>query len=405
MKPQSFSAPALAFAAGLTVLLPCQAEEPAAEWFGGDTSWTEWSRATGDWAGLRTRLEDRGVSLAGSYVHDWSAPLSGGLSRHGAARGLLDVNLTLETEPLIGLPGGQFFAQFLHHHGRDGSLDVGDLQAFSNIDADPFSKTYELWYQQELFDGKLRVKVGQVDANTEFAYVDAGGDLIHSSAGFTPTLWGFPTYTDPELSVNMFIHPTERLYFGAAVYGSTLDDGLDTGHPFWIGEAGVTWETLGQLGAGRFAAGLWHHSGDVDRLDGGLEQGTTGFYLLAEQRVWSENPDAADDLQGVDGFLQFGASDGAVNEFERHVGGGLRWIGPVPSRDADTLNLGANWVGLSDDPSAGFTADEWSVELNYVFQLTPFFRLAPDLQWIGNPGGDATADLAFVATLRAALDF
>jgi carbohydrate-selective porin OprB len=31
--------------------------------------------------------------------------------------------------------------------------------------------------------------------------------------------------------------------------------------------------------------------------------------------------------------------------------------------------------------------------------------VVPDFQWIGNPGGDATRDAAFVATLRMIVDF
>jgi porin len=372
--------------------------EPAPRWF-------ERTTATGDWAGGRPWLEEHGVAFAGSYSVDGSVPLTGGLTRRGAARGLLDLELALDTEPLVGLHGGSLAARFLHHHGRNGSDDVGDLQAFSNIDGDPFSKLYELWYQQEIFGGKLRVKAGQVDANTEFAVVDTGADLLSSSAGFSPTILGFPTYPDPRLAVNVFIHPTEHLYLGGGIYGSSLEQSFDFAHPFWIGEIGFAWDRTGGLADGRVALGIWHDTAPTDRFDGTTQSGTRGFYVVAEQRLWTENPDADVHPQGIDGFLQYGRANGSVSPFTHHVGVGLRGTGLVPSRHYDTLNVGANWTRRSEDPAAGFTANEWSVEINYAARITPFFRLVPDLQWIGHPGGDASRSGALVATLRTVVVF
>lgn len=397
---------------------PVLAEEPRAsvpaeesrnahstEPFAPAPDWVDRTTATGDWFGARPWLEERGVAFTGSYTFDGSVPITGGLSRRGAARGLLDLELGLDTEPLLDLSGGSFAARFLHFHGRNGSDDVGDLQAYSNIDGDPFSKLYELWYQQEVLDGKLRVKAGQVDANTEFAAADAGADLLNSSAGLTPTILSIPTYPDPRLGVGVFVHPTEHLHLGGGVYGSSLQQPFDFAHPFWIGEIGVSWDRAEGFADGRVAVGVWHDTAPIDRFDGATQPGTSGFYVVAEQVLWTENPDADVHPQGIDGFLQFGRANGSVGPFAHHVGIGLRGTGLLPSRDFDTVSVGANWTRASRDPSAGFTANEWSVEINYAAQITPFFRLVPDLQWIGHPGGDAGRSGALVATLRAIVVF
>ena len=66
------------------------------------------------------------------------------------------------------------------------------IQAFVNNDADDFTALYELWYEQYLFDDVVRVKIGKLDANSEFAYVEHGGEFIHSSPGVSPSILSFP---------------------------------------------------------------------------------------------------------------------------------------------------------------------------------------------------------------------
>ena len=166
-------------------------EEPAvSEWFGGDP-WPTWSRATGDWAGARTSLEASGVSINGSLILDWSSILDGGIQQRSATRHLLDVNVNVDLETILGIDGATFFADFYSQAGPNGSQDAGDIQGFSNIDLDgDVDQLAELWYEQWLFDDHVRIKLGKVDANSEFAFVDTAGSFINSSAGVSPTVLG-----------------------------------------------------------------------------------------------------------------------------------------------------------------------------------------------------------------------
>ncbi len=385
---------------------PRTAEAPEAEevkpkeWFG-ETPWLEWSRVTGNWGGLRDALENGGATIAGTYTLDWSGPVSGGINRKDTARGLLDVNLTIDTEKL-GLSGGTIFAQYLFRHGRNGSDDVGDLQAFSNIDEQRLSREHELWYEQKFWNDKFRAKVGQVDANAEFAFVEAAGEFINSSAGFSPSIATFPTYPDPALSANLFIYPVENVYIGGGVYGDTIKD---TGHrgwnePFWIGEIGATIPICDGLGDLRVAAGAYYDTGRHDRFDGGTQDKANGFYFLAENQVWRENPDDKEDAQGVSVFGQFGISDDKVSEVKQHIGLGVSAVGLLPARDADVTGLYWTLAQTSRATGSAFDADESVIEFFYKFEVTPAVSLKPDVQWISNPGGVKSADDALVLTLR-----
>ena len=379
------------------------AEEPKpAEWFGGDVPWWKWSRVTGNWGGLRDALENGGATIAGTYTMDWSAPVSGGISRRGTARGLLDVNVTVDTEPLFDLPGGTFFAQYLFRHGRNGSDDVGDLQAFSNIDEARLSREYELWFEQKLFADLVRFKGGQVDANSEFAFVNAAGEFINASAGFSPTVFTFPTYPDPALSLNFFIYPHENVYIGAGVYGDSITETSRRGfrEPFWISEVGVTIPGGDSWGDLRLAAGFFYDTGRLDRFDGGTQGKGTGIYALVENQVWRENPDEEGDEQGLSVFAQYGFADEDVSTFEHHVGFGISALGMIPTRDADAMGLYWTTVKTSRATGSPYDANESSLEFFYKFEVTPAISLKPDIQYILNPGGVKTADDALVFTLR-----
>ncbi|MDB5296778.1 MAG: Carbohydrate-selective porin, partial [Phycisphaerales bacterium] len=347
----------------------------------------EWQRATDDWGGVRPRLEDRGVSLNATLTADGSLALAGGAHpRSGAYRQLFNATLTLDTERLVGLPGGTLFGSFQHQVGRDGSGSVvGDAQGFSNIDADGRTQVSELWYQQVAFGGAVRAKAGKIDANADFAAAAGAGEFINSSFGFSPTI-PLPTYPDPSAGVLVFVEPADWAYAGVGVFDGSYARGVRTGENgprtflspgagvFTIGEAGVRWGIGPHKLAGRLAAGGWYLSGGIGGFDGTTRSGTAGYYVVAEQQVWKANPAAADDARGVGLFAQHGWADANLNAIAQHVGGGVAWTGSVDGRDDDVLGLGVTYAGFGDDPAV--TRDgETAVELFYKLQVTKFFSL------------------------------
>jgi len=372
--------------------------------------WWQGEHATGDWLGARSALVEAGIDVEGAYIFDGSYVLAGGLRQDDTGRGLLDVNVTFDLERLARLPGGTVFVDVYTQNGHNGSEDVGDIQGFSNIDSDDVSEIAELWYEQWLANDRLRVKIGKVEANAEFAFVEAAGDFLNSSGGFSPTIFVLPTYPDPAWGLHLFAYPTDHAYVGAAVYdgASATAENTGTHSPnwlfdegrFWIAEAGRTWEGQGGRGGGRVAAGGWHHTADFERFDGGNEDGTWGLFALFEQQLWKERADLTDDQQGVSVFLQYGWADEEVSEIAQHLGAGLLWVGPLAGRDDDAVGAMVTFVDLSDAASADFAGDEMVAELFYRLQVTPFLSLKPDLQTIFNPSGAGSVSDAVVATLR-----
>ncbi len=366
-------------------------------------------------AGARSSLEEAGVVIDAVLFADLSKNISGGVNPAGTFRHLFDFSIQWDLAPLLGVEGGTFFVDFQTQEGQDGSVETGDLQAYSNIDAPDFTALYEVWYQQLLFDGAARIKAGKIDVNADFAFVDNGGEFIHSSPGFSPTIFVLPTYPDPSFGLMGFVGEGGGLYAGGGVFDGALQEGISTGTRgpstlfgdpadlFLIGEAGYVWgdEDDAQL-PGRIAGGLWHHTGGFATFAGGVEDGTTGLYLVFDQQLYAE---PGGDGQGVFFFAQYGYADAEVSAVEHHVGAGVQWVGLIPDRDADVAGLMLSYARLSDEAGAGFTDDaETAVELFYKAHLTPWLSLKPDLQYIANPGG-AGLDDAWVATLRLELVF
>ena len=352
----------------------------------------------------------------------------------------LDVSLDLGTA--FGLPGGTVFLQYLSVNPEGGgSADAGDIQVFSNIESDRhLDVIYELWYEQLLLDDRLRLKVGKVDANSEFAFVDAAGDFSNSSAGFSPTILAFPSYPDPAMSVNVFVSLVEteawRLGAGYGVYDGALNDGVPTGGQgpasffsgdrssdlFHVWQGELSWSDARAaarwFNAGRVSAGAWHHTGSFDRFDGGTESGTSGGFLTFETRVFDPlrapsgaatgggpSTGASASERGVYAFAQLGFSDDAVSEIAHHVAGGVVWRGPVAARPDDALGVYLSFVDLSDEPAAGFSRDEFVVDAYYRVQVSPAVFVQAELQFIAHPSGDPDVDHAMVGGVRFGVSF
>ena len=346
-------------------------------------------------------------------------PLQGGLDTHDdATRNLLDLRINVDTKALAHLDGGQFSIDFQNEAGRNGTALVGDLQGFDNIDADGRSQISELWYQQKLFDDRLRIKVGKVDANTEFAFPDFGGGFINSSIGHSPTITGLPTYPDGASSVNVFVYPKRWAYVGVGAYDGSGIDGVHTGQYgpsrlwhsnesyFFIGEIGARWLLKDQTLPGHFGVGAHYHTGEFATFEGGQQTGAAGVYMTLEQKLWHQNYYNKTDANGLYALFQYAHANGHVSQVQDYFGAGLTFTGPYLKIVPDSLGVAVEAAHLSDAEGAGFSANfETDVEAYYNFQVKPYLALKPDIQYILSPGGDKNVNDAIVATLRVTLTF
>jgi porin len=367
--------------------------------------------ATGDWAGVRTRLQRAGIVVEGTTTLDISRVGSDSAMHRVAARNLSEIALTAELGPLIGVSGVSIFAALQSFAGPNGSDFVGDVQGFSNIDAERFVRVAEAWSEVRLAADRVRVKIGNVDANSEFAAPESTGLFLNSSGGFSPTIFLLPTYPEPALSINAFVQPASWLQVGVGVFDGG-DDTIDAtardwpssllartpfrGDRFWITQVDLRWHGASDPNrSGRLAIGRWHHTGTADRFDGTISDGTGGIFLVAEQHVGG----------GADLFLQYGHTDRTVSAITRHFSFGFARTGTFRGRADDALGVMISAAGLSD--ASGFTAarSEVALEMYYHYQLTPYIAVKPDLQYIAGPAGLTAGTDPLVGTVRLEVSF
>jgi porin len=373
-------------------------------------------KATGDWWGLRQRLERAGITIDASLVLEGFKNFCGGLNTSrvvGAST--FDLSLSVGTEKLFNWQGGEFYVDLEDHAGQNPSTAlVGDLQVFDKLNSKPYLEVFELWYQQKLFNSKLRLKIGKVDANTEFSVIDNALEFINSSTQVSPTVFLFPTTPAPMPSVNVFFTPNESCYASSGVYYSNRSEGFGNlvGSPqdvqlsdygaFLIGETGLRWQHAPLFATGgNLKLGAWGHTGTFTRFDGSLQQGTYGYYAILNQTLWQPAGEP-EEGRGVRTFLAYGCTQQTINTIDWHIGGGVAWTGLLSARPNDVAGFSPQYAHIS--PQAALPrAYELAMEAFYKLQITRWAALMPDLQYIINPGGQYPN--ALVGTIRLTVNF
>jgi porin len=358
-------------------------------------------RASSESKWVRETLEQHGYSFQGQFVQDFSAvapeppTASAGLGRYS-----IDLSLAIDGEKAGGWKGSAGFARLKHHQAEfGGSYDLS-AQVYSNIDAPSRTYLYELWLQQSLSEGKVRVKFGKIDTNTEFAAVATAADFLNSSMGFSPTIVAFPTYPQPKLGLAAFLQPGRQYGVGLGVFATS---GMGT---MTLAEPQFNWLSGGNELRGRASVGYWRLDGDIPG-GGDLDLASTqGLYAVVEQDALRHALAQAATERRLSFFFQFGSAEGKASPITQHLGVGAVMQAVLSSRPKDTLGLGATWARFSHTPGAGFDyARELVAEVYYKVSLIRHVALVQDFQFLHQPGGVRAQPDCAVITPRLTLSF
>ncbi len=352
------------------------------------------------------------IELSGLWIGEYASIIDGGLANEDGFRDLLSIDLAVDLENLFGLENTTAFAQFQSiNPSRAGSADAGDLQGYSNIEIDrSLDAIYELWIEHTLDACNLRLKVGKIDANTEFAAIDIAAGFSNSSAGFSPTIFTLPTYPDPATAIVLFWEPSETLSIGYGFFdGSLAADAVPTGgrgpSTFFNDDRSNDWfhiaQATHQWDSGSLTIGAWHHTGTFTHFDDSTHDQTSGFFSTLTQQVYAND----DSDQALSLFAQLASADPSVSETHHHLGLGLVLDAPLPSRPHDQAGLYVSHANLSSEPGAGFDANETTIDAYYALTIHPNLTLRPEIQHIINPSGARSVDNATIIGLRIECTF
>lgn len=384
---------------------------------------------TGDWGGVRTALEEIGISLRYNYNQQFQHNARGGLDTHNACRlsGTADFQYELDFEKMKLLKGASFFMESRSSYGN--GINDAKVGAFFDPNGDvegyyPFFVN-KWWYRQRLLDDKLEFRLGMLQTNKDL--FDVSPYANHEDRDFLDRL-AIRDATVPHrtgMGAYVKVQPVDWFYAQAAAVDAQSRDrrtGFDTAfhdEDWFLGmwEFGFTprWESSRGPMPGRYRIGWWYDPRAKqyweDDLDGrrppSFETGDMGLYLGADQMVWKENADPKD-TQGLGVFARYGVAHGDVNRIDQSWEVGASWMGLIPARDADVtafaFSQGIFSESYGDHEAPG--ADRTSVyEWYYMIQVTPWCFLTPDVQVIVNPAGDDSVRDAVVAGLRLRIIF
>jgi len=178
----------------------------------------------GEWLPTNPLLTDRGLTLFGGYTAEVWGNTSGGLDTGAVYTGLLDFGAELDLEKALGWQGASMSTTWLWLSGRDASEDlVGNFLTISNIAGFNTLRMMELWFQQNLLEDALSIRVGQLTADSEFLISDHAGLFINATFGWAPLAYmnipnGGPGYPMGAPGTRLALTPVDWLTFQSAVY-------------------------------------------------------------------------------------------------------------------------------------------------------------------------------------------
>lgn len=350
----------------------------------------------GDWGGLRTDLSKHGVDFEFFYGASFPDNLAGGLQHDTIYQGALLMTLDLDSEKLVGYPGGSFHVGSIWLNGQKPFSDqyVGDLNKVNLLDFPNSFRLWDVWYQQKFLRDQLSLKVGDMAVDEDFIVPDYYNSLasinllnqtffyptmafdVYDIPGLPPQHHGLPSTPFSAPGARLRWDPVPQVYAQAAVYGGDPDQS-DSGTHFNLSESqgALCYYEVGYrlnqqksdpgLG-GSYKLGGWYHTGNFDDVYSGVfsealqaggvagfpvgvHGGDYGWYLLAEQQLYRQLGKDDPAQQGLVGFFRLSGAPADRNLAQFGVDGGLVYKGLVPKRNWDTLSLGASYLEISED--------------------------------------------------------
>ena len=322
--------------------------------------------------------EESGIRLGGLFVPQFNWTASGGVRPHTTFGGLvLTLNAGVDTQKALGIPGGTFGVEFLEYTGGATNAAAGSIQQYDGLNGPApraRQELLQLWWHQRLFNDKLIFQIGKMNAAGSFGAVltpvavsgpkgqyEDISVLMWALSGINPTMFGrLPIYPNTAYGAAVHFAPVKNLYASYGIFDGGAALGKQTGmmlepritpYKFHVGELGATWLLGPEQKPGRFGIGGWVQTGKLLTPYLTHQNGATGFYLFANQRLWFRNPDR--DNSGLVTFLQFGRTSDHAAMVNTYVGGGLTGIGLVPVLPLNRISVGMAWSQLNDAPIAG----------------------------------------------------
>ena len=404
----------------------------------------------GDWYGLRTRLEDQGITPSLTFESDLAGNPVGG-KRHGFTDAdNLGLNLNFDLDKLYGLQGGSFQFSMSQRSGANlSAIDIGNIFTTQQVYGRETWQVIDVAYLQKLLDDRVELRIGRIAAGDVFDvspydYIFMQNAIDGNPVGIFFNAPGMTAYPNATWGAELKVHTTERTYLHGGVYNGDIehthelhDHGLDwsmNGPVFLIGEAVYQRNQLkGEDLPGNYKFGIWYDGHSYQDFGSkvlgaaapGLgivphvTQGNYGFYGLFDQvliRFGSANEKILRGI-GVTACVQ-AAPDQSISQLPLFFEAGILARGIFPQRPRDVAGFAIFYGQFSSDlrsaerlaqqlnPAVGVQDQETVLEWVYDFRFrNGAFFIEPDIQYIIRPGGTGQIPNALVVGAQVGFNF
>lgn len=390
----------------------------------------------GDWYGMRSWLEDHGITPTVTFVTDALGNPTGGKRQSFTAFNNLGVDLLFNLEKLYGPNGGSLEISTSYRFGSSLSQKyIGNVFNVQQVCCGATFRVVDVAYRQQLFDDRLSFGVGRIAAGDDFLvspynYVFVQNGFDGNPVGIFFNSPGMTAYPNATWGTLVKGRPTERSYIMGGWYNghpAIRDDrhhGLDwsmTGPLFTIGEIGYQTNGLpGDQGLlGNYKAGVWYDNSrftdfkTVARVHSThSNRGNRGLYGLFDQVLVRFGERGSNRGFGVTGSLMI-SPDQSVSQLPFFSTAGFLVRGIFPSRPTDVGGFGVVFGHFSNDLQdsqrrAGQPVQRFEAALEATYRLRfrgDSFFLQPDLQYIIRPGGTGRTSNAVVTGFQTGINF
>ncbi|BAT19747.1 carbohydrate porin [Asaia bogorensis] len=422
------------------------------------SDWLKQPTMTGDWGGLRTRLQNMGITPQGHYLQDSAGNPTGGRAQtvryaHEVAIGA-DVNFA----QLTGHNYGMFHVLLTERAG----LGIGQQLPALNSPQEIFGSgetirfTRLSWEMQ--WNRYADTEIGWINTENDFGQstMHWGMNLYcqfesNAICGMPQALasnsgYGYYPTAHPGAFVKLFPFGDQRMLVSAGIYN--VDPTIsNTGYawkmwlhgstgaylPFQLGRHFGGTDTKGRLPTNVKIGGYWDTSEvkNVYAQLAGFElptsvlgnlpidkvRGRYGGWFMADQML---QRDRSDSSRSTVAFLSFTWGDPRTAIAPYFITWGVVRKGTFWNRPNDTISIGGKfnfvnpklgaYVGAlqavqTQDTGLLKPSGEHSGEINYGWRPAPWLTIRPGLQYIWHPGGTNRYKNALLIDLETGVSF
>jgi porin len=281
-----------------------------------------------------------------------------------------------------------------------------------------------LVFEEQLLDGRLDVVAGRIKATDDFAYswvacysqnlglcdFRMGMPYNASIASHPYSVWGTRARYDltPEIYSMTGAYNTFAGFRSTKFHGADFSIRHNSGVALFQ-EFGYSPQYLRIRDyPGTFKLGGFYDSEPLRQFVSNRITGTWMVYGLAQQRLYNPEPGTK---RGLTGLLGFAYAPPDVDTVEYFANAGLLYQGPLPARSQDALGLFVIFGEFSSDlreaermNHQATMTNEAVLELNYMYNATPWLHVQPDVQGVIRPDGTGLVSDALVLALQVGID-